>query len=280
MSAAESAPRPRPRVATLLPAAFLAIVVVTALLADWLSPYDPNQQDLANLLSRPSLAHPLGTDALGRDVLSRVVHGSRISLLVGVGSVAFAMVIGVIAGIVSAMLGGKWGEAIMRLADLSLTLPGILIALAVAATVGPSLGNVILIIAMLYWARFARMVRGEALSIRERDYVQAAIAVGCGPIRILWRHILPNLVNTVIVLATLEVAAAVLLESTLSFLGVGVPAPTPTWGSMVSDGRAYVELAWWVIAFPGLAIMLTVLAVNLLGDALRDRLDPRVTNRR
>ena len=138
----------------------------------------------------------------------------------------------------------------------------------------------ILIIALLYWAQFARMVRGEALSIRERDYVQAAIAIGCSPSRILWRHILPNLVNTIIVLATLEIAAAVLLESTLSFLGVGVPPPTPTWGSMVSEGRAYVELGWWVITFPGLAIMLTVLAVNLLGDVLRDRLDPKFSGRR
>lgn len=274
---------PSPRLVTIakwLPAAFLALVVAAALLADVASPYDPNKQDLANLLAPPSTAHLMGTDALGRDVLSRVVHGSRISLLVGIASVTAAMLIGVLLGIVSAMAGGRTGEAIMRIADLSLTLPGVLIALAVAATVGPSLSNVILIIALLYWAQFARMVRGEALSIRERDYVQAAVAIGCGPARILGVHILPNLVNTVIVLATLEIAAAILLESTLSFLGVGVPPPTPTWGSMVSDGRSYVELGWWVITFPGLAIMLTVLAVNLLGDVLRDRLDPKFSSRR
>ena len=263
-----------------LPALFLLLVVLTAVFANVIAPYDPNKQDLANLLTGPTLAHPLGTDSLGRDVLSRMIFGSRISLLVGVSSVAVAMVIGVLLGIASAMIGGRTGEAIMRVADLSLTLPGILIALAVAATVGPSLTNVILIIALLYWAQFARMVRAEALSIRERDYVQAAIAIGCGPFRILRLHILPNLVNTIIVLATLEIAAAVLLESTLSFLGVGVPPPTPTWGSMVSEGRAYVELGWWVITFPGLAIMLTVLAVNLLGDVLRDRLDPKFSNRR
>ncbi len=264
----------------LLPALFLLLIVLSAIFADLITPYDPNKQDLANLLASPTLKHPLGTDSLGRDVLSRVIFGSRISLLVGVSSVAVAMVIGVFLGIASAMIGGRIGEAIMRVSDLSLTLPGILIALAVAATVGPSLTNVILIIALLYWAQFARMVRGEALSIRERDYVQAAIAIGCSPSRILWRHILPNLVNTIIVLATLEIAAAVLLESTLSFLGVGVPPPTPTWGSMVSEGRAYVELGWWVITFPGLAIMLTVLAVNLLGDVLRDRLDPKFSGRR
>jgi peptide/nickel transport system permease protein len=263
-----------------MPASFLVAILIAALFADFLAPYDPNKQDLVNLLASPSREHLMGTDALGRDVLSRMIHGSRISLLVGTSSVALAMVIGVFLGIVSAMLGGKAGEAIMRLADLSLALPGILVALAVAATVGPSLVNVILIIALLYWAQFARIVRGEALSIRERDYVHAAVAAGCGSFRILRLHILPNLVNTIIVLATLEIAAAVLLESTLSFLGVGVPPPTSTWGSMVSEGRAYVELGWWVITFPGLAIMLMVLAVNLLGDTLRDRLDPKFLNRR
>ncbi len=264
----------------IVPAVVLLVIVLAALFADFIAPYDPNKQDLVNLLSAPTLHHPMGTDALGRDVLSRVIYGSRISLVVGISSVVVAMIVGVLLGISSAMIGGKFGEAIMRLADLSLALPGILIALAVAATVGPSLVNVILIIALLYWAQFARMVRAEALSIRERDYVQAAIAAGCGSLRILRLHILPNLVNTIIVLATLEVAAAVLLESTLSFLGVGVPPPTPTWGSMVSEGRAYVELGWWVITFPGLAIMMMVLAVNLLGDVLRDRLDPKFASRR
>ncbi len=189
------------------------------------------------------------------------------------------MVLGVLLGITAAMARPSIGEAIMRVADLSLALPGVLIALAVAATVGPSLINVVLIIAMLYWAQFARMVRGEALSVRERDYVHAARAIGCGPLRILWRHILPNVVNTIIVLATLEVAAAILLESTLSFLGVGVPPPTPTWGVMIAEGRSYVELAWWAVTFPGLALMLTVLSANLLGDVLRDRLDPKFLER-
>jgi len=262
-----------------VPALFIMLVTLTAVFANFIAPNDPNQQDLANLLSPPSWEHLMGTDSLGRDVLSRMLYGGRISLLVGVVSVAVAMVIGVLLGIASAMIGGRVGDAIMRLTDLSLTLPGVLIALAVAATVGPSLINVILIISLLYWAQFARMARGEALSIRERDYVQAAYAIGCSPLRILRLHIFPNLVNTMIVLATLEVAAAILLESTLSFLGVGVPPPTPTWGLMIADGRQYVELGWWTVTFPGLAIMLTVLAVNLLGDTLRDRLDPKLAKR-
>ena len=262
-----------------VPALFLLLVLLTAVFADFVAPYDPNQQDLANLLEGPSWEQIMGTDSLGRDVFSRMLYGGRISLLVGVVSVVVAMFIGVLLGIASAMIGGRLGDAIMRLTDLSLTLPGILIALAVAATVGPSLINVILIISLLYWAQFARMARGEALSIRERDYVQSAYAVGCSPLRILRLHIFPNLVNTMIVLATLEVAAAILLESTLSFLGVGVPPPTPTWGIMIAEGRPYVELGWWSVTFPGLAIMLTVLAVNLLGDTLRDRLDPKFAKR-
>jgi peptide/nickel transport system permease protein len=263
-----------------VPALFLLAVVLMAVFADVIAPFDPSQQDLGNPLVGPTWQHIMGTDSLGRDVFSRMVFGSRVSLIVGTSAVACAMFLGVLLGIVSAMIGGTIGEAIMRLTDLSLTLPGILIALAVAATMGPSLTNVILIIALLYWAQFARMARGEALSIRERDYVQSAYAIGCSPLRILRLYILPNLANTIIVLATLEVAAAILLESTLSFLGVGVPPPTPTWGSMIAEGRPYVELGWWTVTFPGLAIMLTVLAVNLLGDVLRDRLDPKFSNRR
>jgi peptide/nickel transport system permease protein len=261
------------------PAILLLAMVLSAVFADVIAPHNPHEQNLANLLSPPSPQHIMGTDALGRDIFSRILYGGRVSLIVGICSVLVAMTIGVLLGIIAAMARPGIGEAIMRLADLSLALPGVLIALAVAATVGPSLINVVLIIGLLYWAQFARMVRGEALSIRERDYVHAARAIGCGPLRILWRHILPNLANTVIVLATLEVAGAILLESTLSFLGVGVPPPTPTWGSMIADGRSYVELAWWAVTFPGLALMLTVLSINLLGDILRDRLDPSFIER-
>ena len=270
----------RPSWRTLVPGAFLLLIILSALFADMISPFEPNTQNLRLFLSEPGGDYILGTDALGRDILSRLMHGGQISLLVGVSSVSVAMVLGVFMGITSAMVGGWIGEAIMRLTDLFLSLPAVLIALAAAATVGPSLMNVILIIGCIYWAQFARMVRGEALSIRELDYVQAAYAVGCGPLRLLWLHVLPNLVNTIIVMATLQIAAAILLESTLSFLGVGVPPPTSTWGSMVAEGRPYVELGWWTVTFPGFAIMITVLSINLLGDVLRDRLDPKFNRNR
>jgi peptide/nickel transport system permease protein len=269
-----------PRLGAAIPALLLLVLVLSAVFADVLAPCDPNHQNLKEFLTAPSAAYPLGTDALGRDVLSRLIHGGRVSLLVGISSIAVAMVIGVVLGLISAMIGGWIGEAIMRLTDLVLALPPVLIALAVAATVGPSLVNVILIIGLLYWAQFARMVRAEALSIRELDYVQAAYAVGCGPARLLFRHMLPNIVNTIIVLATLQIAAAILLESTLSFLGVGVPPPTPTWGIMVAEGRPFVELGWWTVTFPGFAIMLCVLSINLLGDVLRDYLDPKFSRSR
>lgn len=263
----------------LLPGLFVFLVIIVAVFADIIAPYDPVSQSLKDFLVPPTAEHLFGTDALGRDVLSRVIYGSRVSLLVGVGSVGLAMFIGVLLGIVSAMLEGWIGEAIMRITDLFLALPSVLVALAVAATIGPSLTNVIIIIASLYWAPFARMTRGEALSLREQDYIQAARAIGCSAPRLIALHILPNLINTVIVLATLQVAAAILLEATLSFLGVGVPPPTPTWGIMVADGRSYVQLGWWTVVFPGLAIMLTVLSINLLGDFLRDRLDPKFSRR-
>ncbi|WP_176245139.1 ABC transporter permease [Oceanibacterium hippocampi] len=274
--------QPRNRISwrTIIPATFLLIVVFTSVFADVLAPYDANTQNLKAFLTEPGSEFVMGSDALGRDIFSRLMHGGRVSLLVGVSSVGVAIIIGVLMGIMSAMIGGWIGEAIMRLTDLFLSLPSVLIALAVAATLGPSLLNVILIIGFIYWAPFARMVRGEALSIRELDYVQAAYAVGCGPLRLLWLHILPNLVNTIIVMATLQIAAAILLESTLSFLGVGVPPPMPTWGMMVAEGRPYVELGWWTVLFPGLAIMITVLSTNLLGDVLRDRLDPKFNRAR
>ena len=267
------------RLMTWVPLVFMTIVVVAAIFANVISPYDPNRGDLSEFLLAPSPAHLLGTDALGRDVLSRLIAGGRVSLLVGVGSVALALAIGVPLGIMSAMLTGWGGEAIMRATDLFLAMPAILIALAIAATVGPSLTNVILLVGFVYWAPFARMVRSEALSIRERDYIQSAYAIGCGRMRMLFVHMLPNIANTIIVLASLQVAAAILLESTLSFLGVGVPPPTPTWGTMVADGRPYVQLAWWVVTFPGIAIMLSVLCINVLGDELRDRLDPNFRRR-
>lgn len=271
--------RRRFRWMTWVPAVFMLVVVLAAIFANVISPYDPNRGNLEEFLLGPSSAHLLGTDALGRDLFSRLIAGGRVSLLVGVASVSLALAIGVPLGILSAMLSGWGGEAIMRATDLFLAMPSILIALAIAATVGPSLTNVILLVGLIYWAPFARMVRSEALSIRERDFIQSAYAIGCSRTRMLFKHMLPNLANTIIVLASLQVAAAILLESTLSFLGVGVPPPTPTWGTMVADGRPYVQLAWWVVTFPGIAIMLCVLCINVLGDELRDRLDPNFRRR-
>jgi peptide/nickel transport system permease protein len=251
-------------------------VVGCALFADVIAPANPYIGNLDYFLLPPSKDFPVGTDALGRDILSRIIYGSRVSLFVGLASVVLAGAIGVYLGIVSAMFRGWLGEAIMRVADTFLTLPAVLIALAVAATIGPSMTNIILIIGLLYWAQFARMVRGEVLSIREREYVEAAKALGCSTFRLMWRHILPNLVNNIIVISTLQLAAAIILEATLSFLGVGVPPPTPSWGTMVAEGRPYISTAWWIVTFPGLTILFTVLSINLLGDWLRDRLDPKL----
>jgi peptide/nickel transport system permease protein len=272
--------RRRWRWMTWVPLLFVAVIVVCAIFPDAIAPYNPNVGRLEEFLLPPSAAHWFGTDALGRDVLSRTIAGSRVSIVVGVLSVALALSIGVPLGIASALSSGWIGDAIMRATDLFLAMPSVLIALAIAATVGSSLTNVILLVGFIYWAPFARMVRGEALSIRERDFIQSAYAIGCGQARMLYVHMLPNLANPIIVLASLQIAAAILLESTLSFLGVGVPPPTPTWGTMVSDGRPYVQLAWWAVTVPGIAIMAAVLCINVLGDELRDRLDPKFRHRR
>ncbi|MGD9923755.1 MAG: ABC transporter permease [Pseudorhodoplanes sp.] len=263
----------------LLPLLIVLVVAVCAIGADLIAPFDPGRQSLRDFLLPPSHAHLFGTDALGRDVFSRVVHGARVTMIVGLASVLLAGVIGVALGLISAVARPTIGEAIMRLVDTVLTLPAVLVALSVAATVGPSLINVILIIGCLYWAYFARMVRAEALMLREKDFVQAAISIGCSPFRLVLVHLAPNLMNTVIVVGTLQLASAILLESTLSFLGVGVPPPAVTWGTMVAEARPYVSIAWWTVTLPGLAIMATVLATNLLGDRLRDALDPRLRGR-
>lgn len=263
----------------LLPLLIVVVVALAALGAEYIAPFNPGRQNLRDFLLGPSSLHLFGTDALGRDVFSRVVHGARVTLFVGLASIGLAGIIGVALGLLSAVARPAIGEAIMRLVDTVLTLPAVLVALSVAATVGPSLVNVILIIGCLYWAYFARMVRAEALTLREKEFVQAAIAIGCSPVRLVVVHLAPNLMNTVIVVGTLQLASAILLESTLSFLGVGVPPPTVTWGTMVAEARPYISMAWWTVTFPGLAIMATVLATNLLGDRLRDALDPRLRGR-
>ena len=254
-----------------------------ALLAPQLAPWDPARQMLLKRLRPPAWEarglreHPLGTDHLGRDILSRILYGGRISLAVSLSSVALAATLGVTLGLCAGFFGGRADAIIMRVVDVFLAIPYILLAMGVVFALGPSLLNVILVMGATRWVQFARIVRADVLSIREREFVVGARARGNRALRLLVRHVLPDALTPIIVVATLELAFMIIYESALSFLGLGVQPPTPTWGWMLADGRNYIATAWWLATFPGLAIMLTVLAVNLLGDWLRDRLDPRLT---
>ena len=260
-----------------IPALVVLTIIFMALFADFVSPYKPNRIDLKSTLKAPSWPdHLLGTDQMGRDLLSRIIHGTRISLLVGLGAVAGSVIFGVSMGLVSAYARRWIGEVIMRVVDAVLSMPPVLVGLIASATLGPSIKNVILVITFIYWATFARMIRGETLSVKQKDFVSLAKVAGCGPTRMLRRHVLPNVMNTVIVLATIQVAGAILLEAILSFLAVGVPPPTPSWGQMMSEGRQHLYTAWWICTFPGIALMLTILSINLMGDWLRDKLDPKL----
>ncbi len=256
--------------------------VVVALLAPAISPHDPLDQDVARRLLPPAwLAgggpeHLLGTDQLGRDILSRIIHGSRISLLIGLLSVVLSLPLGVCLGLLAGYFTGRLDDITMRIADVQLAFPFILLAITVAGVLGPSLGNVILILAVGGWVIYARLARGQVLSLREKEFIEAARSLGGGNFRILFRHVLPNVVSPIIVVGTFAVAQMILLESSLSFLGLGVQPPTPSWGGMLNDGRAYITVAWWLTTFPGAAIMLTVLGINFVGDWLRDLLDPRL----
>ena len=253
-----------------------------AVLAPQIAPWDPARQMLLKRLRPPMWEarglreHPLGTDHLGRDILSRILYGGRISLGVGLSAVTLSCLIGVTLGLLAGFHGGRADAFIMRVVDVFLAIPYILLAMGVVFALGPSLLNVILVMAMTRWVQFARIVRADVLSIREREFVSGARARGNRSTRLLLRHVLPNALTPIIVVSTLELAFMIIYESALSFLGLGVQPPTPTWGWMLSDGRNYVATAWWLATFPGLAIMLTVLAVNLLGDWLRDTLDPRL----
>jgi len=269
----------------ILPVAVLMfLLVIPAIFASQIAPHNPIKGSLSKRLKPPvwmqggSIEHPLGTDKLGRDILSRIIHGSRISLMVSLVAILFAGSLGTGLGLLAGYFGGRLETVIMRLVDISLALPTILLALVLVAAVGASFGAVITVIAVILWARYARQVRGEALSVKQHDFIARARVAGASHLRIMLRYIFPNVVNSLVVLATLQVGAVILLESTLSFLGVGIPRPAPAWGVMVADGRELVVTAWWVAMFPGLAIMLTVLALNLLGDRLRDHLDPKLRN--
>jgi peptide/nickel transport system permease protein len=261
----------------------VAIVVLTAVAAPLLSPFDPIEQDLGDRrLKEPGFRdaagalHPLGTDHLGRDLMARVIYGARPALLVGFAAVAISGLIGMAAGLVSGYFGGRMDDLLMRLADIQLAFPFILLAIAVIGVLGPSLKTIIVVIGVSSWVVYARIVRGAVLTLREREFVQAAQALGAGDGRILVRHILPNVFTPWLVVATLDMARVIVIESALSFLGLGVQPPTPTWGGMLADGRVYISTAWWLATFPGLAILVTVLGINLFGDGLRDTLDPRL----
>jgi len=269
----------------LIPLAILIFVmVIPAIFAPLVAPHDPAYGSLSQRLMPPfwqyggSTEHLLGTDKLGRDMLSRIIYGARVSLTVSMIAIFVGGIIGTTLGVISGYFGGRTDAVIMRLGDISLSIPIILLALVLVAAVGPSFGTVITVLIVLLWSRYARLVRGETLAIKERDFIARARVAGASAIRIMVKYIFPNVVNSLIVLATLQVGFVILLESSLSFLGAGLPRAEPAWGVMVADGRELIVTAWWVSMFPGVAIMLTVLALNLLGDWLRDHLDPKLRN--
>lgn len=258
----------------------LVLVVLIAIFAPLLTPYNPIEQDLEAsglppVFAHGTWAHPLGTDLFGRDVMSRLFYGARVSLTVAAVVILLGATFGTVVGLISGFYGGPIDTSLMRVVDLVLSLPIILVAIVVAAIFGPSLKNVVLVIALLIWPAFARQIRAEALNLRELDFVTLARVAGASDLRIIFRHLLPNVFPTVIVFTTLRIGEVILIEAALSFLGVGVPPPTPTWGGMVADGSEALLTMWWISAFPGLAILIVVLCFNLLGDWLRDRLDPR-----
>ncbi|WJR76722.1 ABC transporter permease [Bradyrhizobium sp. NP1] len=257
----------------------LAIVFGSALLAVFVAPYDPNEIGLDRALQAPSVQHWFGTDQLGRDVLSRVIWGGQVSLFLAACAVALAGAFGTILGLVAGYFGGVVDRAVMWIADVQFSLPAVILALVLVGAVGPSFTNIVVVLSLANWARFTRVIRSEALSLKSRDFVLLAKLGGASPLRIIAHHILPNVLGTFIVLATLDVGLIIILEATLSFLGLGVQPPDPSWGTMIADGRGYLERAWWISVFPGLALMATVLSGNLLGDALRDRLNPSLRRR-
>ena len=263
------------------PAAVLVVFVSVALFGPWLAPLDPEQPDLLARLTPPawaggSPAHLLGTDRLGRDVLSRMIVGARPSFVVALVTIGVGGGLGVALGLTAGYLGGRIDVLIMRFADSAISFPLILLALLLTAAIGPGIATVVVAISLLLWARLARLIRAQVLSIKQRDFVALARVAGVPWWRVILVHVLPNVLNTVVVLLTLDLGLVIGVEATLSFLGAGIPPPTPTWGQMVADGRAYVATAWWLSLFPGLAIALVVLSFNLLGDWLRDFLDPRL----
>jgi peptide/nickel transport system permease protein len=260
----------------------LLLIIASAALAPWIAPHDPLAVNIRHRLGPPAWMeggtseHLLGTDQVGRDLLSRMIHGGRVSLVVGVVAVLIASTIGVLLGLSAGYFGGRIDWVIMAVVNVMLTFPFVLLALAVIAVLGPSLVNMIIVLGTAGWPIYARVIRAETLALREREFVLAGRALGMGHLRLLFRQIAPNLVSTIVVIATLQVAQVIILESFLSFLGLGIQPPTPAWGNMLGEGRVYMLNSWWIATFPGLAIFLTTLVINLMGNALRDWLDPHL----
>jgi len=255
--------------------ALLATIVLVAIFAPSLAPYDPLEQNIVARLEPPSAEYLLGTDSFGRDVLSRLIYGARISLFVGFVAILIAMVVGTTIGVISGYIGGIFDQIVMGVLDVMLSFPTLLLGLMIAAMLGASLENLIIAIAVTEVAPFARVARAPTITLKQRDFVEASRAYGCGPLRIMFHHILPNMLSDVVVMSSLWMASAIRTEASLSFIGLGVPPPTATWGGMIREGFENILDAWWLAVFPSFAILLTVLALNLLGDALRDASDPR-----
>lgn len=257
-------------------AVVVALLIATAIFAPLIAPYDPMTIDVHKVLSPPSFSHPFGTDDLGRDVLSRMIWGSRVSLEVGFVAIGLALIIGISIGALSGFYGGKIDAVLMRFVDIMLAFPVFFLILAVIAILEPGIFTIMAVIGLTGWMDVARLIRAEFLTLKERDFVVAANAVGAGNLRLIFRHILPNALSPVFVAATFGIAGAILTESGLSFLGLGVQPPNPSWGNILTSGKDNIEVAWWLSVFPGLAILVTVLSYNLMGEGLRDALDPRL----
>lgn len=251
-------------------------IIVTAIFAPYIAPYDPIEQDLKKRLEPLSWEHPFGMDNLGRDIFSRVIYGTRVTLMIAMIVTAIGGSIGTLLGVVAGFLGGRVDEVLMRITDMFLAFPRLILALAFAAALGPSLNNMIIAIAIVDWPIYARLARGQALSIKREDYIEAARAIGASKWRMMFLHILPVCISPIIVQLTLHMGTVILTAAGLGFIGLGAQPPTPEWGVMVSDGRPYIMNQWWASTFPGLAIMIAVLGFNLLGDGIRDILDPRL----
>ncbi len=265
-----------------IPLTIIAVMVIIAVSADLLTSYSPTDISLSERLRPPfwekggSLSHPLGTDPMGRDLVTRMIFGARVSLLVALLSLLVGGGIGAALGLVAGYYGGRLDAFLMRVVDTTMAFPIILLAILLVVALGGSLLTTVIAVALVLWARYARVIRGEVLSLRERDFVAQARIAGCSSARIILVHLFPNILNTLVVLLSLQVGWVIIVEASLSFLGAGIPPPTPTWGSMIAEGRDYIATAWWVSFFPGLAILATVLSFNLFGDWLRDALDPKL----